>query len=386
MEKAPSFKEAVSGGTPTANLRLRYETADQSGKESADAATARLRLGYVTGAFYGLQAGVEFETTGAADVDSYNAAGVMGDPEKSVIADPESTEVNQLFLKYVLGESEAIVGRQRIVLDNARFVGDVGWRQNNQTYDALTFKTTALPDTELSYSYVDKVIRIFGSESEGVQNHFTSDSHLLNAKYMGLPVKLAAYAYLLDLENAKALSTDTFGASLSGKTVISETSSLAYYLEGAYQESGDSNPEVYEVYYYHGTLTGSYKKVAGILGYEVLGSDTAESGDNKSFTTPLATLHKFNGWADVFLATPPEGLQDFYVGLSAPLPASMIFKAFYHDFSSDKDSMSYGDEIDLLLVAPVPGIGKAIAKYANYSADEYGVDTERFSIELNIAF
>jgi hypothetical protein len=33
----------------------------------------------------------------------------------------------------------------------------------------------------------------------------------------------------------------------------------------------------------------------------------------KGFTTPLATLHKFQGWADKFLTTPVNGLADLYV-------------------------------------------------------------------------
>ena len=31
-----------------------------------------------------------------------------------------------------------------------------------------------------------------------------------------------------------------------------------------------------------------------------------------SFQTLLATLHKFQGWADKFLTTPPNGIRDLY--------------------------------------------------------------------------
>ena len=43
-------------------------------------------------------------------------------------------------------------------------------------------------------------------------------------------------------------------------------------------------------------------------GYEVLGAD--DGAALTSFQTPLATLHKFQGWADKFLTTPPNGIRE----------------------------------------------------------------------------
>lgn len=65
------------------------------------------------------------------------------------MADPECTEANQAYLQMKLGTFTGIAGRQRVILDNARFIGNVGWRQNEQTYDAVTFKSAALPKTQL---------------------------------------------------------------------------------------------------------------------------------------------------------------------------------------------------------------------------------------------
>lgn len=94
-EEAPSLMKAITEGTTGVNLRLRYEGAQQdNGKEDADALTARLRLKYVIGGYYGFKVGAEFEGTRAADENGYNAAGVSGDTNKVVIADPPSTEFN----------------------------------------------------------------------------------------------------------------------------------------------------------------------------------------------------------------------------------------------------------------------------------------------------
>ncbi len=381
------FLEALSNGTPWAQIRLRYETADQEGKENAIAETGRIRLGYETESWFNLKGGMEFEASRAVDVDSYNAAGVTGNPDKSVIADPPTTEVNQAYLTYTYEDNSLQVGRQRLVIGNVRFVGDVGWRQNNQTFDAATFRSTALNDVSFLYSYINQVNRIFGSEAAPERSNPESDSHAVYITYGGLEnIDLGAYTYLLDIEGAAEVATNSYGAFASGKHALTDASTWGWRLEGAYQESASSNPEDYDVMYYHLTLNSGCEFADVVLGFESLGSDTATSGENRSFSTPLATLHKFNGWADVFLTTPPEGLEDFYIALVGKLPKEVIAKAIYHDFSSETGSMSYGDEIDLWLEKDFPALGKVILSYANYSANEFGVDTERFSVELNVAF
>jgi len=388
--EAPTFTEAVTQGKPTVNLRLRAETADQDGKEDATALTGRIRIGYITLPWNGFTLGAEMEYTDAVDENEYNAAGVTGDPAKSVIADPPSSELNQAYLGYAGFGSKAKAGRQVIVLDNARFVGDVGWRQNQQTYDGFRFDNSSIEGLAFTYAYINQVNRIFGSNSEGLQNAFKGDIHTAHAKYTGLPVALGAHMLLLDFDDAKAISTNTYGVYVAGSSKLSDSMKLSYRGDIAFQESGDENPNDAETMYLAATATLANGPLSLIAGYELLGSDedgVDADGAAKfvSFTTPLATLHKFNGWADVFLVTPPKGLEDIYVGASAKLPHGFVAKVFYHSFSSDEGSIDYGDEVDLLLVKGLP-LGKVIAKYANYSADEFGVDTERFSIEYNVKF
>jgi len=59
--------------------------------------------------------------------------------------------------------------------------------------------------------------------------------------------------------------------------------------------------------------------LTGLVGYEVL-----EGNGAIGFATPLATLHAFNGWADMFLTTPANGLKDLYFRASYALPADFI--------------------------------------------------------------
>ncbi|MCC5844912.1 MAG: alginate export family protein [Verrucomicrobia bacterium] len=380
-----SLLDAVREGTPALNLRLRAEYGDEDGKESSTALTARTRLAYTTGVWQGLSAGIEFEATRAVDTDDYNAAGVTGNPDKTVIADPPSTELNQAFLRYTHGGVTGVAGRQRLVLDNARFVGDVGWRQNNQTYDAATLTASVTEDLTLLYGYIGGVNRIFGSQAEGVQRRLDSDSHIVNLRYTGLPLgTVGLYGYFLDFDNAAALSSDTFGAYLDGRRAAGEGKAIAYRLEAAAQRNNSASAAEGDALYF--AASGAYHFGPSFigLGYERLEADVGEDS-SFAFSTPLATLHAFNGWADKFLATPANGLEDINVRASTLLPGQVRLTAVHHWFSATETSDTYGRELNLLLVKPV-GSATLLAKYANYRADDFAADTERLTLELNFAF
>src|SRR3546814_3293516 len=64
-----------------------------------------------------------------------------------------------------------------------------------------------------------------------------------------------------------------------------------------------------------------------------------------AFQTPLATLHAFNGWADRFLSTPGNGLEDIYVGVGGK-HGQWNWQALWHDFSADRGGADYGTELD----------------------------------------
>lgn len=394
---------AAEWGDVSADVRLRFDTAEIDGAEDADALTLRARVGYATPVFHGFKAMVEGEFTGVADKDSYNAAGVHGDPTKAVIADPENAQLDQGYLRYTAGETGATVGRQRIALDNHRFVGDVGWRQNRQTFDAVSVLSSDVENLTLFYGYVDNVVRIFGSEAPdtgGNAGEAGSDSHLVNVSYLvHETAKVTGYAYLLDLQDIPATaSSESYGLRVQGTIPAGEEWSVGYAGEVASQRDGGDNPLDYRADYVHVNVDGGYQGFLAQAGYEVLGADAVGDVDENgapvyaSFQTPLATLHKFNGFADRFLVTPPKGLRDLYamVGYTfePPRGGPWILKAWYHDFTSDLESDDLGEEWDLLLVKPfelsfAPGTFKALAKYADYGAGDSGADTTRATIELN---
>jgi len=317
------FGPALEQGKVSLNVRVRYEGVDQTGLQDADAFTIRTRLGYTTGPVGGLTAMFEAENIASPDPDKYSQAGLNpGGTGRAVVADPTGTEVNQAWLGYTFGDSALKVGRQNLVLDNARFIGNVGWRQNMQTFDAATLTNKSIDGLSLTYGYLYQVNRIFSARSAA--GRFDSDSHVFNASYTGLPLvgTLTGYSYLLDFDNSAVNSTATYGTSLVGSAPIGDLK-LGWRGEYAYQEDYRSNPATYEADYFLGELglTFSGSTLAG--GYEELGTD-----DAGSFKTPLATLHAFNGWADMFLGTPAGGLRDRYGKFSTTLPASLGLLVF----------------------------------------------------------
>ena len=401
--QAGSICRGTEYGDVSVDTRVRFETAEIDGLEDADNLSIRLRLGYTTPEYHGFQGMIEGEFTGVADENSYNAAGVHGDRDKAVIADPKNSQLDQGFLSYVYGGTTVKVGRQLITLDNHRFIGHVGWRQNRQTYDAASIENTSIENLSLSYAYVDRVVRIFGSdapESGSNAEEADSESHLIHVSYEPCEAAtITAYAYLLDLEDIPAgLSSDSYGIIAKGSAPLGDDARVGFRAEVAVQEDAGDNPIDYDAEYYHLQVDGSFKGLLADAGYELLGADRTSAVDEDgapvfaSFKTPLATLHKFNGFADRFLVTPDKGLEDVYVMLgykfSIPKLGGLTAKVWYHDFSSDEGSDDLGEEWDAVLVKPfeletVPGAFKAVAKYAAYSAGDVGADTDRFTLELN---
>ncbi|HEY6870495.1 MAG TPA: hypothetical protein VI199_12140 [Novosphingobium sp.] len=104
----------------------------------------------------------------------------------------------------------------------------------------------------------------------------------------------------------------------------------------------------------------------------------------------MATLHKFNGWADLFLTTPAAGLQDWYGGATVKFPKARALPGLnaavtYHRFESDRGSLHYGNELDASLGFKLGPVA-LLAKVADYSADRFGVNTTKAWLQLEMAY
>ena len=358
---AASPFDAVAGSKVSLNLRLRYEEVQQTGLLDGEALTLRTRLGFITAPWQGWTAMIEAENIAAANGDSYSQAGInSGGAGHAVVADPVMTEINQAWLVYKTTSDTATLGRQRLVLDNARFIGDSGWRQNMQTFDAFVLQDKTLEKTTLTYAYLQQINRVFGPDHP--QGKWASSSNLFNASYAGFSAgTLTGYAYLLDFSNAPANSCATYGASFAGTTHLSAGLSFVYRLEAATQSDYAASTLNYSAHYTVIEAGLGWKPAGFTLGYEVLGSD-----HNVGFKTPLATLHAFNGWADLFLTTPAAGLRDTYAKVTANLPWAGPLVAFYHQFDSAAGRIDFGHEFDLQLTHKFGQSVTVLVKFADF--------------------
>ncbi len=384
-EAAPpvTIKEALSASKALFNFRLRYEGVDQDGFDnSADALTYRIRAGLETGSYKNTSFLIDFEHIGDL-VDDFNST-TNGKGTYPVIADPNVTELNRLQLtNKSLPDTTIVIGRQRIIMDDARFIGNVGWRQNEQTFDALRVTNESIGKLKLDAAYVTRVNRIFGDEHP-TNGNWTGDSYLFNASHPTPLGKLTGFAYLIDADEAGAASSQTLGARLAGKKDAG-AGKLSYALSYAQQEDfGSSNLDYSADYYLLDAAYGIQGFVFG-AGYEVLGGD-----DQRAFNTPFATLHKFQGWNDKFLVTPTNGIEDLYakigytVGDAGPLKG-LKFLAFYHDFSAETGSADYGSELNFVASAKL-GSHALTLKYSDYNANDFSTDTSKIWASIDFAF
>ena len=374
----------VSEGSVKLDLRYRFENVDDdSFRKDANASTLRTRVTFQSGKLAGFDGLVEFDNVTYVGNDNFNSTenGVLDRP---VVADPKGTEVNQAKLTYTWNDLVNSYGRQRILHGSQRFVGGVGWRQNEQTYDGFRAKWGNAEAVQLDYAYVYNINRIFGPDDRAAQpanwhgeNHLLRldwtpfENHTLTGFYYGLEIdERGSWSPNKSVNN----SSDTWGVEYSGK--LGPVAAKAAW--ATQSDAGDSYQD-YDADYYmlEGGMNIAVVNVK--LGYEVLGA-----GDGVGFKTPLATLHKFQGWADKFLVTPGDGIEDLYVGATGKL-GPVKLGAFYHDFQAEDSSDDYGSELDLVATWPINKQFSTQLKYANFSSDSDSIsDTEKLWVTLQL--
>ena len=352
------------------DTRLRVENVDQAGiPEDAHATTLRLRAGFETAQKWNTTLLLEGE--GVLPIQTnYRPDPLVADKTQyPVVADPESYEINRFQLVNTsLPGTTVTLGRQRLQLDDQRFIGSSPWRQNEQTFDALRVVNKSVKDLVIDATYFNRVNRVYGPDSP--QGHYEGNSGLLNVSYQTKAGKITAFSYLLDFDNLPLVpaavrdSDRTLGLRFAGEQPVGK-GKIAYAASYAQQTDYADNPLDFDLDYKFVEVVGTYDKFSLGVGTEVLEGDGV-----KGFTTPLGTLHKFQGWADKFLATPANGIDDKYLTAGVTLKKvggldSIALVAAYHDYEAQRIDADYGHEINVSLAGKIGKVA-VMLKLADY--------------------
>ena len=375
------------GGAVKFDLNYRWENVDRDAgaDKTANANTIRTRIGVLSPKFMGFQGFAEYEGNHALQAD-YNDGPRNNKPAFSSVADPAQNELNQLWISYSAFDTVVKGGRQRIKLDDDRFIGNVGWRQMETTYDAVLVTNNSLKNLTVNAGYIGNV-QTFLSTTENI------DAPIVNINYkLGDYGNLIGYGYWLDYtesENnvprniANNKSSQTQGIRLNGATPkIYEHYNLLYTAEWSIQQDYGHRQNSFEAH--------RYNVMSGFNAYFLTFQGAMEQlngNGSDAFNTPLGTNHAFQGWADLFLSTPLNGIRDVFGTVSAKvLDDSLTVSGVYHDYTDDTGNISYGKEWDFQAVKKFGKHYSVLAKYANYEADTQATDTQKIWLQGNVSF
>jgi len=409
-----TFLDSIKDGKPMTNFRLRYESVDQEAFQPAPNAskkldnthafTLRSLIGWQTAPYKNFSIGAQLTDVHEFNHNFNDRRENLSEPGKANyanIVDPSFTDVNQLYVDWTgIKNTKFRLGRQQVNLDNVRFIGDIGFRQNMQVFDGVSVLNKSIADTEIFAAHFDQVRQINTELRQG-------NIEIVNAKYRISPGEsITGYGYFVDVANlsqnngsplaastaaqggnglgasqdlVKTAKTDasskTFGVRLDGAHVIDPTWKVLYTAEYAKQDDYAGGNALIDAYYFKLGGGAMYNTWSVRIDHEKLSSNNGKY----AFQTPLGTNHLFQGWADQFLVTPRQGIEDTFVTVSGSIEKAKLY-AEYHVFKSDEKYQSigklgdnYGTEFDVSVLYPFTDKISGKVEYAKFNEDDvYG--------------
>lgn len=379
-----TFLDSVKAGKSMTSFRLRYEYVDQDAKaEKGNALTLRSLIGWQTAPFHNFSIGAQ--VIDVSKLENRYDDRALGDPEPGkgqhpIIADPDNTDINQLYVDWTgIRNTKFRVGRQQVNLDNVRFVGDIGFRQVMQVFDGVSVINKSIPDTEITVAHFDRVKQINTRLRSG-------DLDIVNAKYRISPSEsVTAYGYFnnfndLGFNAANGLgagadaSSKTLGLRLDGAHGFTPEWKGLYTAEYAKQDEYSGGDNRIDAHYYKLGGGAMYKSWFVRFDHETLSSNDGQY----AFQTPFGTNHLFQGWADQFLVTPKQGIKDNFVTFGGKPISDLTLLAEYHVFDADENFAKfgggfgdqYGKEFDVSAMYSVSAKFWVKAEYANFQEED----------------
>lgn len=392
----PAWSDELSAEPPSPdlgpsffhNVRARYEWLDDGNfPNTDDALTVRLRSGMEFSVLPKTRLLVEGEgilSVFGADQPANRIAG-----QQPLLADFENAELNRFQLSTsIIPRVQLTAGRQRIALDDMRFVGNFEFRQSDLTYDSVRAQGRWIGPLQFDVAYLWRVNRRFGERSRS--GGLRSDTILLNVNLPTPVGHLAGFHYDIDTSLApNAAAGDRFKARTSGLRLVGRYEADQYGLDWqaswARQNRKISTGGTADLSYLMAGISGTLADVDAAFSLEVL-----EGNGLVAFQTPFALLHKFQGFADVFLVTPRDGIRDYNATLTWRIASWEDVRGLtaftrVHRFTADRGGAHYGNEIDMGIRANVLGLAVSL-EYAFYDANSFGSDVQRLWFTIGKSF
>ncbi|WP_029522775.1 hypothetical protein [Persephonella sp. KM09-Lau-8] len=367
---------------PYLEFRPRYEyvDVDKSGNKEANALTIRTKVGVKIGTVLGVQ-GL------SAVLEAIDVSALVDDyaPQKAgyeTVLDPDNTRLTQAYIAYSLGNYAFIAGRKYVAIDDHRFIGTVGWRQMPQSFGVLAIAGKPIQGLDFLLAGIYERKGITDTPEDWSRGKvLNADWQLdkmpiiLDVNYKVIPqLRIKGFAYLLtDIHN-------TYGIKASGKVDLGGIK-VSYLGEYAKQtdpyenDNRDEKPDVDTDYYRLKVGASAMGFFANVM-YTYFGDGDVNKKE-PGFSTPLATLHKFDGWSDQLLAGAAGGfdygMKEWCISAGYKNPTIGKLMIAYLTFDSDKDpgtiGKSIGSEIDALYAKKLTKRLSFLAKAAWYDAD-----------------
>ncbi len=361
---------------PALDLRYRFEHVDDEGfARNANASTLRVRAGIISPEWSGFSIAGTVHANRRVGPKRFNST-ANSRVQYPVVADPDDEGVSEAWVRYRAGEAfQLVAGRQRIVEDNQRFIGNVGFRQLEQTFDAVTLGWRPDDALQVDLRWLDKAHRVFGrSNPNPLLAKANLNAWTATVGYSADSHNLAVYGHRLIFKDRPA-SHRNIGFRATGS--LPGDRGLAYRVELAQQQGLRELSDESSQGYLHLRIQQRLDQWHWFLAHERLGGD-----GSYAFQTPLATLHAHNGWTDRFLTTPAAGLVDWHAGAGTRFGEWTGLVKLHH-FSTDRGSNRLGNEYGLMLARPLPAGLSFEAKAAWFEARGSAPDVGKLWLTLS---
>ncbi|KIC94259.1 alginate export family protein [Flavihumibacter solisilvae] len=281
----------------------------------------------------------DYQKSGVASRISIQDSRTWGDEEGA--KDLAGLQVNELWFEFALNRKLSVkLGRQELVYDDHRLLGNMEWGNVTRSHDAIVVKFTNREKQFQAHAggaFNQSGEPLYGT-SYPLKNYKALAFGWLKKEF-GQQHSLSAIAILNGLNSTVASAPNLKASFTFGPLYNYNGHSWKTILGGYYQGGKTENNLKLLAFMLNAYAEKRINRIAAGLGLDYLSgsSDATKTGHSHSFSTLYATNHKFYGQMDYFLNIPADtkqrGLADAYLRLTVYPSSRLTVNADLHHFS-----------------------------------------------------